>query len=144
MISARRLVLLAMLVAPPAAAQVQSECGGWQTDARNVDWRDPTRTFAEGTIRLVALETGEPACCGSHLMVTWPDPDEPFPSCAVISDGEGGTGFYSLDISAADASYDAARGLSVRLPVTRFDGYGETSGEVRFTVNQATGRLVLD
>ena len=146
----RRTILwtaLASLAAAPAAAQVRSDCGDWQTDARNVFWEDPTRTFAEGAVRLVALETGEPACCGAHLMVTWPNPDEPFPACAVISAGGngGGIGFYSLDLSATEAREDEAKlFLTVAATATAPDGSDPQPRPFAITIDLFAGELSLE
>ena len=129
-----------VLLALPAHAQALRDCDTWEASARNVVWADPTRTFANGDIRLVALDTAEPACCSFHVMVLWLEP-EGFQSCALVSAEPGGLGFSDVTLSAAGASYDPARGLTVRVPVASFDGAQARAALVDITVNRATGQV---
>ncbi len=128
-----------MLFPTGAAAQVVGDCDGWVASARNVDWTEPTRTFAEGAVRLVQLDTEEPAAAAFHVMVTYPDPEEMFLDCRLISAGEG-VGFPSLSVEKAFATYDPARGLTLEVPGLTIDGDALL---VTFTVNRATGEVTV-
>ncbi|UWQ17392.1 hypothetical protein [Jannaschia sp. M317] len=128
-----------MLATVPAQAQQVHECDTWQANARNIDWTDPTRTFANGAIRLVALDTEEPAAAAYHILVTFPDPEMRFLDCRLISAGEG-LGYGGLFLSRANASYDPARGLTVTVPAV--DGLGDAR-VITFTVNRATGTVTI-
>ena len=130
-------ILLAL--AAPATAQVVTECEGFAANARNVDWSDPTRTFADGAIRLTALDTAEPAAAAFHIMVTYAVTDEPFADCRLVSAGEG-QGFGAISLSRAIAAYDAARGLTVTVPGLTGEGDALVIG---FTVNRATGEVTV-
>ena len=136
-----RLALALSAVSLPAAAQEMRPCEGYEVNARNVVWSDPSRTFANGAIRLIHLDTGgEPACCSSHLMVTYPSPEEPYDLCALISAREG-LGWQWLSLSRADASYDPATGLTVRVPASEYGEVHATPLSVAVTINQQTGEI---
>lgn len=122
------------------------DCNVWQANASYVAWDDPTRTYAEGRIRFVLLDTEEPAAAAVHLMVLYPLPDGPFLDCRVVS-AEGGRGFGSMSLDAAQATYDPGTGLTVRFPtIVHAGGSGRAPihGVVLVTVNQATGTIVAD
>ena len=126
--------------AAPLAAQVEvRDCTGFEANAQNVDWSDPTVTFANGAIRFISLNVGEPACCGGYVMVLYPTPDEPFPMCAVVGPE---MGWLGASLSRAVSRYDPATGLTVDIPVMVSDGLSEsTTGTVTVHINQATGEL---
>ena len=65
-------------------------------------WSDATRTFANGKIRIVLLDTAEPACCSYHLAIMAPDPQNELGlrQCKTLSDGGDFTGFQSIDLKA--------------------------------------------
>ena len=136
----RALFALAVLLVAPAAAQTVGDCDDWRANARNIFWSDPTRTFGNGAIRLVALDTVEPALGAFHVMVTFPDAEEMFLDCRLVS-GEGNMGFAGLSLSRASAAYDPATGLSVDIPVGVSDGGRHGTANLRVTVNRATGAV---
>lgn len=137
---------LLSLMAVPAGAWAQNDlamtrCDGFVANARNVDWSDPTRVFADGAIRFVTLDVGEPAGAAVHVMVLFPGTDDPFGDCRIVSAGSDGFGFLDVDLKRADASYDAARGLTVRIPASEDAPVHSTPLSVEVTVNQATGTV---
>lgn len=136
-----RAALVLGLTAAPALAQVKvSACEGFRASAENVYWTDPTRTFANGAIRLVALDTQEPVCCVLSVMVVYPSKDEPFPQCRLVSTEAAWLGEHVL--SRAKARYDPVKGLSVTIPVeTYVDGVNNHATTVTVTINQATGEI---
>ena len=124
-----------------ALADVTRDCGTFEANARNLVLPPEIgiRTFAEGAIRMFYLDTGgEPACCSSHLMVVLPSPEDPGDICTLISN-ERNFGYGGLDLAGAVASYDAATGLSVDVPVRVFDGADFVDETLTVTINQQSG-----
>jgi hypothetical protein len=143
-----RWLLLAALFASAhpwaAAAQSVRDCDTFEANARNTyaPYTETIRHYANGDIRVIALDVGEPALSSFHLMVTYPARDEPFALCSLIS-GEASSGFYSLDMGAIAARYDPAQGLIVSLPVQNLIGGDAIGSAVLFlTINQALGTVV--
>ena len=135
--------LAAVLAVAPVAlqAQVLRDCDTFEANARNLMMPPEVsvRSFADGAIRLIALETIEPACCYAHLMVTYPIPDEPYPGCTLISD-EGARGFSGLLMEDLSARYDPAVGLTISVPAGAFHADADTTyAPLNVVVNQATG-----
>ena len=123
-----RSIALALLLAPALAqAHVVQMCDEAPCIASPSNiyepWSEHSRTFANGAIRIVLLDTGgEPACCSSHLLVlsVGGGVDDPeFRACRVIS-ASSGMGFYWVDIPGTTASYDPARGLLISVPVSHW------------------------
>ena len=114
-------------------------------------WDEYSRTYANGAIRVVHVDTsGEPVCCSSHIAVLFPTAEDgpAYRECVVVSDGPDYRGFLDVRLAEAAASYDAARGLLISVPVERYDGVRGAdparSGRVRIRVNQATGTATLE
>lgn len=137
-----------LIASSVAAQEVVLECGGpARLDSIVEPWSSSTRTFANGKIRVVELDTGEPACCSFHLAILAPDPNNElgFRQCVTISDGAEWTGFQSVDLKRTKSSYDAGRGLLLTVPVERYvDGIRSKKGEIRVRINQATGAITLE
>lgn len=135
----RPLALALTLAAPLQAAEVLP-CEGHIANARNVFWDDPTRTFANGAIRLILLDIEEPACCSVHVMVLHPNGDDPFLSCSLISRSEG-YGWLKASLEHATSAYAPGEGLRLSLPMIAYMGEGEAPEILRLTINQATGQV---
>ena len=137
-----RLVPVLALLAAPAMAVTVQPC----TDLASVlsvaePWEENTRVFAKGEIRLVVLDTIEPAVGSFHLVILHPPRDElGGPMCSMVSAG-GGFGFSGMTLGRATAAYDPARGLTVALPVGVYnaDTAGFDQGTLAVTINQSTG-----
>ena len=132
------------LCAAPVLAQEVLPCD-WQASARNVvePWADNTRTFANGDVRLVSIDTIEPAAGFAYLMILSPPYDEVGDrQCAMIGAGAG-MGFAGLEFGSLKAGYDPAVGLVFDLVVRGYDP--ETAKTPRqflnVTLNQATGAI---
>ena len=139
---AAALLAAAAAASAPASAQVVGECEGFVANARNVDWTQPSRTYGNGDIRLVVLDTEEPAAAAFHLMVLFPDREVGFQDCRIASLAAQGGGYAGIDLGAAIATYDPATGLTVELPVVVLDGDGEPAPEtLTVTINRATGEV---
>lgn len=136
------LSLAACLVATPLAAQTLRDCDTFEANARNTygPYSETIREYANGAIRVIALDVGEPASGSFHVMVTYPHPDDPWPHCALISN-EATIGFGWLNMAETDASYDPATGLTVTIPVENVSGVASWDQLLSITVNQATGTV---
>lgn len=106
-------------------------------------WEANTRVFAKGEIRLVVLDTIEPAVGSFHLVILHPPRDElGGPMCSMVSANDG-FGFSGMTLGAATATYDPARGLTVALPVGVYnaDTADFDQGTLAVTINQSTGQV---
>ena len=135
-----RLLLLAALFSGPVVAAQTRDCDTFDANASNVDWSEPTRTFANGNIRLIKLDIEEPACCAKFLMILHPKGDDPFLGCTLVGRSEG-FGWNELHLMDAHASYDPQRGLTVAVQTSAFDGSNFVHETVRITINQAMGSV---
>lgn len=137
----RRLLALLIAAVPlQAGAQVVGGCDGWINDIRNVDWDQSSRTFADGAIRLVQIDTAEPAAAAMHLMVLFPHPEDPFQDCRIVSAAEG-VGFAALSLDRATAEYDPARGLTMTVPGLSYEDPQGVPLLLPVTVDQAAGTV---
>lgn len=134
--------LCTALTAAPASAQSTRDCDTFEANARNIypPYEETIRHFANGDIRLIALDVGEPAAAAFHLMVTHPAGDEPFLACTLIS-SRGSLGYAGLWMDRVTAEYDASVGLVVTLPAQVLDGTDFRLVELSLTVNQAAGTV---
>jgi hypothetical protein len=128
-------------MALPAGAQEVSECD-WRTDMRFIaePWETSTRTFANGAVRLVLLDTYEPAMLPFQIAVISPPLDElGWPQCMAIG------AFHEIDFAALAAAYDPAVGLIFSVPVRLYDSMTDSTPNARlgFSLNQATGAIAL-
>lgn len=140
------LVTAMTLFTSPLAAQSLRECTTFEANARNIygPYSETIREYANGAIRVIALDTAEPACCSFHVLVAHPAEDGPYPTCTLISH-DSQTGFGALFMDRIEASYDPATGLTVTLPTGRWDEAAGIMHEetLAFTVNQAAGTVTL-
>ena len=143
-------LVAALSLCAPAAAQSINPCD-WVASPANLaePWETNIRSFANGAIRIALLDTEEPACCSSHLLLLAPSGQVEGPgyrACHVISAGPPGTGFTQLDFAGITASYDPVRGLRLEISVGYFtDGVDPARpGRVAVRVNQATGAVTLE
>ena len=136
-----KILLPIALVALPPAVQAQhiGDCDSWQASARNVDWSDPTRTFANGDVRLVGLDTGAPEMGAFHILLTYPHPDGEGMDCRLISADEN-TGYAMISLRRATARYDSLRGLTIGIPGTDPEGDPVL---IEVVLNRATGEVTL-
>lgn len=138
-----RACLFAALLATSVDAAQQRSCDDLDANASNVDWHEPTRTYANGRIRLIKIDIEEPACCANFLMVLYPAPGQEFYACTLIGREEG-LGWGKLELMHAHATYDPSTGLAVTLPVSAYDGMMFRKDELRLTINQAKGSVLAE
>lgn len=152
-VRARPVMLVAMMATSPALAEpTLGTCNGIAVLTTAVEpWAEASRSYANGTVRIVHVDTdGEPVCCSSHLAVLYPRVEDgpPGRECVLVSDGAFGMGFLDLSVPDASASYDTERGLLISVPVERYDGVRGAdparAERVVVRVNQATGRVTLE
>ena len=138
-----RAALCAALLATSLNAAQQRSCDDLDANASNVDWHDPTRTYANGDIRLIKIDIEEPSCCAKFVMVLHPRPGQPYYACTLIGLQEG-LGFRSFSLRHVQSSYDPKIGLSLTLPVRSFDGFDYLRDALYLTINQALGTVVAE
>ena len=131
------------LWAMPLTAQTVTDCEGYVTSAQLVaePWERNTATYAEGAIRVTVMDTVEPAAGAFHLMILSPSDDElGFRACHLVSETSG-IGFGGLTLQGAQAAYDPASGLVLRLRTSFWQPDTDTyvDGTLTVTINQANG-----
>ncbi|MBX7249442.1 MAG: hypothetical protein K1X35_10420 [Caulobacteraceae bacterium] len=138
-----------------AAGSAEARAGAWLGECNDYatvslvaePWEQHTRTFYNGQVRVVMVDTdGEPACCSSWLVVIYPDREDELGgrACAMLGSGEG-LGFAGVDVKAIRSTYSAATGLTLTVPVRRLreDDSGVDVSQVVLTLDLAAGRLTL-
>jgi hypothetical protein len=131
--------LAVLALALPAAAQHVGPCDPELTSATNVDWSDPTRTFANGAVRLTGLDVGAEDA-RFHVMVTFPEAEGDTPGCRLVSADAELTGFGSLSLRRTTARYDTRRGVTLGVPGTGPEGDPLL---IEFLVQPAQGTVAL-
>ena len=129
-----------------------AECEGWPLNVRNIvePFDQSTRTFANGNIRILHIDTGgEPVCCSSHLVILAPNPaeEEQFRICKLLTDGDVGNGFLDVNIKGIKSSYSPSKGLLLSVPVLRYnfeDGVNNHKATIDVRINQATGAITIE
>lgn len=134
---------MAALLAGEAGAATLRDCETFEANARNLvlPAEEGVRTFADGAIRFLLLDTGgEPACCSMHLLVSLPASEGPGDVCGLISN-EGTFGYQDIALREARARYDPSVGLTVEVPATVYGDADGTGVTVVVTVDQAAGTI---
>ncbi len=147
------LLITALLgLSASAHAQVVNDCYSEDADSYLTDigvipepWEINTRTFANGDVRLVLLDTWDPANYAVHLMITYVDPERHESegrACAIVSDRDG-YGFQNISLLDMAAGYDPAAGLTFSIEAERYNPSDETvnHGLLEVILNRATGQV---
>lgn len=134
----RPLLATLLLLAAPASALSVEDCD-WRTDMRFIaePWEANTRTFANGAVRLVRIDTWEPAAMPFQIVVISPPYGElGWPQCRAIG------AFAEIGFAALDAGYDPVAGLQFTVPVEEWVEDTVTRPRLlHFTLNQSTGAV---
>lgn len=143
----RLLAFLLLVSAAPIAAQQARLCD-WQASAQALvePWNENTRVFANGNVRVAAIDTVEPSSGAAYLLVLSPPYSELGErQCRVVGWTEQ-LGFAGLSFDALSSNYDPAIGLIFTLPVQvdAVDGGASRAGLLRITLNQSTGAMTTD
>ena len=104
-------------------------------------WEENTRTFSNGKVRLIYVDTDEPVYASAHLIILSPPYDEiGSRQCKIVST-QNGLGFASLTLDGMIVDYDPAIGLAFEITVGQYNFEAETVSKAILTVvvNQATG-----
>lgn len=136
--------LIPFLLAGPAAAQSVNPCD-WQASAQALvePWEQNTRVFANGDVRLAAIDTVEPANGAAYLLVLSPPRSELGErQCRVVGFTDQ-IGFAAVYFDMLTANYDPAVGLQFAVPVqiVTADGGFSNGGLLALTLNQSTGAM---
>jgi hypothetical protein len=116
----------ALALSAQANAVTVRDCDGTTDSARNIvePWEQSSRQYYNKLVRITHLDTGgEPVCCSSHLLITYPSAgqDEPvYAECKLVSMNEG-SGFLSIDFAKLAAKYDPKTGLTITFPYTTYN-----------------------
>ena len=144
--------LFTFLLVTTAHAQTLNECN-WLASASNIwePWEDNTKTYANGAIRIAKVGVDEPTCCAANLLILSPGEPDPtgwFRNCTILS-GPNGFGFNDIDLGKITASYDAAKGLLLSVPVEFYDPENEYTDPnlfkiINVRINQAAGTVIVE
>ena len=138
------LFLTAALTASPAAAQTTVPCEGLIDITQITEpWERYSRSYAEGAIRVFEAYLAPTMAAGAVIGVIHPVPGDPYPirTCTVVLHANPDSPYFAeAMIAEATASYDPARGLTVRVPVS-FPDFAQPIPAVEITINQATGEV---
>lgn len=138
----------ALAFAAHAQAITVRDCDGTTDSARNIvePWEQSSRLYYNKLVRITHLDTGgEPVCCSSHLMVTFPSAgqDEPvYAECKLIGTKDG-AGFLSIDFAKLSAKYDPKTGLTISFPYTTYNDSGDNhpKGVAKLRLDLKKGEL---
>ena len=139
-------IILATLSALTLSAYAQRiEPCNWIANGANIiePWEQNTHTFANGDVRITALDTIEPAAAAFHFLILSPPYDEVGSRQCKIVSMSSGIGFSGVDFQTLDASYDPAIGLTFTtdVQVLSSDSTSFNNQRLQFTLNQATGEM---
>jgi len=107
-------------------------------------FKEATRTFVNGKIRLWHLNTnGEPTCCSHHLAITSsePNPETGERFCTQLSMDEN-DGFYKLSMTKVKSNSDANGNLKLTVPVKYYDTNQDY--RINLTVNTQTFSVTIN
>lgn len=109
---------------------------------------ESSRTYANGAVRVIHLDTGgEPACCSSYLAILSPNPNDELGNrqCKLLASDKHGLGFMDIVIKRIDSSYDSSKGLLLSVPVLLYgEGDATIKNSVDIRINQTSGAIVLE
>jgi len=133
-----------LVFASPVAAQSVNPCD-WQASAQALvePWENNTRVFANGDVRLAAIDTVEPAAGADYILVLSPPRSELGErQCRVIGYTDQ-VGFAAVYFDMLTADYDPATGLLFDVPVQIItpDGSFTNGALMSITLNQSTGAM---
>lgn len=144
-----RATLAAALIglATSASAQSVQDCD-WQASAANImePWREHSRTFADGDVRVAVLDTVEPAAGSLYvLLLSPPRGDLGERQCRVIGVDDG-IGFSRLRFDTLVSRYYPDIGLMFQMPAEIYfnDQDAFVPVTLTFSVNQATGEIGVE
>ena len=148
---ARLLIALAACACPAAAIAQSASAGVMTCDEAGVGlWSvwvgadlSGVRSYYEGSVTLLAIDTIEPACCSAGVAIVMPgapqENEPPGPACWAIK------GFADVDLRATRSSYDPRQGLTLAIPTRNYDpetGATIPGEPIRLRIDAARGTIV--
>ena len=136
--------LLLVLIALPAAAQAVRPCDEWaRVDAIGEPWTNHTQTFAGNRVRLVVIDTLEPAAAAFQLVILSPPFNEVGGRQCMMVGSADTLGFGGMTLEDLASSYDPANGLTWGVKVKTYNAdTGEFDDKVlNVTLNQSSGAI---
>ena len=139
------IMLVAYISPEPAAAQTLSECDDWRSSVLGIaePWEANTKTFTEGTVRMVIMDVGEPVVGSFRLMIlTPPTADNPDARQCKVMSLDADLGFAGLSFDSVTDSTDPT-GLTVRIPARRWIAETDTYNDavLSVTLNATDGAI---
>lgn len=128
-----------------ANAQSLSDCDDWRSAVLGIaePWEANTKTYADGTVRLVIMDVGEPVLGSFRLLILTPptDANPDARQCQVMSP-DPDLGFAGLSFDGVTDSTDPT-GLTVLIPAKRWIAETDTYGDaiLSVTVNATDGAI---
>ena len=146
----RTMMALAAALAWPAMASGQAGGGlrtcddaGVDLTSLAVDERSGVRTFYQGMVTLLALDTEEPAAAPAGIAIVMPaepvENEPPFMACWAL------TGFAGVNVEGAQSRYDPAEGLTLTIPTSTYDPEGDRTvpgRPIRLRIDAGRGTIV--
>lgn len=137
------------LVVLAGAANAQSVGpSGWQASALALvePWEDTTALFANGAVRLAAIDTVDPASAAAYLLVLSPPLGELGEQQCRIVWFTDQFGFAAIYFDAVKSDDDPEVGLNFALPVRNIDAPTSFSNSaiLLLELNQATGEMTAE
>ncbi|QDY68191.1 hypothetical protein [Qingshengfaniella alkalisoli] len=103
------------------------------------------KVYEDGAIRFIALSTGDPACCGAHLMVLFPDaPENLEQSCYLVSADEEGKGFGTVTFKDADPTLTPNGIFTMHLKPEVHDGQTFRKSDLAIQINMNDWSVSLE
>jgi hypothetical protein len=143
-------ICMVLALAWPTLAQAQTggglascEDAGVGLTSLAVGEHEGVRTFYQGQVVLLALNTEEPAAAPAGIAVLMPDPpvgnEPPSTGCWAI------IGYGRVDVDRARARYDPASGLTLTIPTMVYDADHDrdvAAPPIRLRINATRGTIV--
>ena len=136
---------------PSVQAAVVVDCGIWGGSEFLIEpWSETSQTFSRGSIRVAAVDLGEPPCCSQHFIVLMPANMYGGRICALVAKTALiPNGWTRVGIDEATAKRTGESGLLISVPVYRLDpttGGADTDSRqlVSVRVRQAAGTVELE
>lgn len=137
-----------ILGARGAKAALVKDCDGAAAPENIVEpWEKSTKVFYKGEVRVVLINTAEPACCGDRLLILSPDTDPEGGGrvCHQVLNNDG-QGFGDIGFEKLAAAYDPKKGLLISFPYSKLGLDGKTTpvGTAHVRINVSTGDVTAE
>ncbi|SFR31923.1 hypothetical protein [Litoreibacter janthinus] len=136
-------ILLSLLSLPVAAQEVRPCDDLASVDAIGEPWANHTQIFAGNRVRLVVIDTLEPAAAAFQLIILSPPFDEVGGRQCMMVGSSGTLGFGDMTLEGLSSSYDPSKGLTWGIKVKTYNAAtgGFDDKVLRVTLNQSSGQI---